>query len=223
MRSFHKIFFAFTVLLYTSCAEESSLNNSPTADSDSARTTRTDSMSSIDSVLQATTSNKADSLPEILLKWENELQEAGINMSIDQFYTAGINEFSLYDQGSWDGVVQSYYAASPDNRYYSYAVSSWNDGDADTYVHMIDKEKKKQYIVHVIGTCCTYEETAWLDNHTIIAIGYDTEQAEERYPGQYLTQGLYCVFDLNTEAYTYYRSKNFFGRPCKCGPSSSVK
>jgi hypothetical protein len=228
MRSFDRIFFAFAVLLYTSCAnacrtdgEESSVNNSSSADSGSVQTVSLDSLPATDSVLPATASITTDSLPEILLNWEKELQKLGIKMSLDQFYAAGINEFSLYEQGSWDGVVRSNYVSSPDNRYYSYSVSSWNDGDADTYVHMIDKEKKKQYIVNVIGTCCTYEGTAWLDNHTIIAIGYDTDQAEERYPRQYLTQGLYCVFDLNTETDTYYRSRNFFARPCKCGPSSS--
>lgn len=220
MRSFHKIFFAFTILSYTSCAEETSTTNIPLTDTDSLITQKMDTTPGADS-LSVIVSTPKDTIPAVLLNWEKELQAKGITMSLAKFYAAGMNEFFLYDQGEWDGVVRNSYVSSPDNHYYSYEVSSWNDGDADTYVHLIDRQLKKQYIVNVIGTCCSYAGTGWLDDHTLIAIGYDTYQAEERYPRQYLTQGFYSVFDLSTNTMTMYESRNFFKRPCKCGPSSS--
>ena len=215
-----KLFLFFAVCLLCSCEEDISDNSSPGAviSPDTAITSTPAPMPVTDTVISAASGN--DSMPACLRDWERERRSKGIPLHLDNFFTYGISTFSLGEYGSWDELVGNDYSRSPDGRYYAHHLPGWPDGDADTYVYLIDIKKSKEYIVSVLGTCCSYDGTCWKDAHTLIACGYDSEGAEMTYPGHYLAQGFYQEFDLSTNSCTGHASRNYIKRPCFCGPSS---
>lgn len=227
MQGATKFFFINACVCFAWCAcgdDNASSTTSDSAkrnDSTGERMIVVDTMKS-DTALVALSDPSRDTLPEILRRWEEDLQEKGINLRPDNFYASAVNPFYFNAEQEWTGTVSERFTLSPDSSYYAYDVPSWEDGDADTYLYLVDIKKRRTYILSVIGPCCTYAGTGWKDDHTLIAIGYSTEKAETQYPGRLLTQGFYQVFDLNTGYYTFYESKNFFKRPCgNCGPSSA--
>src|ERR1044072_3540280 len=105
MRSFHKLFFAFAILLYTSCAEEISTDTgagSPVQDStlivraqDTTKETRND--------ITAQASLPIDTNAPLLQNWQKNLRDRGINFSLKNFYAATMRTLNVDDCHPWDG------------------------------------------------------------------------------------------------------------------------
>ncbi len=209
MRSFDKLFLGFAILLYTSCAEETS-NTVPDSTAIDSSLTQESKVDTVQEVAADVSNTVSRPYPEILLNWEKELQMRGVNFDLDNFYAAAQHDFDFGYSNPWDREVPSYFTPSPDTSYYTYTVPNWIGGEPDSYLFLIDVKKGLSFSLDVVGTCASFEDSGWKNDHILVAYGYDDCTTDVKFPGKGLYQGFYCFYNFKTKIETVYCSKNYF-------------